>query len=97
MASVSLTDEAALGGGLDRHLRQGFGGEAALQVTARDDLAIGDRPAAADDRAAARSALVDGNARSLAPASMRAMRPAAPARLKTGKVIQTDQLPPVTM
>ena len=28
---------------------------------------------------------------------MSAIRPAAPARLKTGKVIQTDQLPPVTI
>src|SRR5271166_171028 len=35
--------------------------------------------------------------RSLAPSSTRAIRPAAPARLKTGKVIQTDQLPPVTI
>src|SRR5215475_716693 len=34
---------------------------------------------------------------SLAPASIRAMRPAAPARLKTGKSSHTDLLPPVLM
>ena len=34
---------------------------------------------------------------SLAPASINAMRPAAPARLKIGNVCHTDQLPPVTI
>src|ERR1700730_4635274 len=48
----------------------------------------------APPRAVHRSA---GMPRSFAPAPMRAMRPAAPARLNAGKVIHTDQLPPVTM